>query len=44
VWAAQLRLGRRFRHLAARKNSKSVVAAAEARELAGFLWADMTAA
>jgi transposase len=42
-WAAQLRLCGRFRHLAARKNTKSVVAAAIARELAGFLWAEMTA-
>jgi len=42
-WAAQLRLCGRFRHLAARKNNKSIVAAAVARELAGFLWAEMTA-
>jgi hypothetical protein len=41
-WAAQLRLCGRFRHLAARKNNKSIVAAAVARELAGFLWAEMT--
>jgi transposase len=44
AWAAQLRLCARFQHLAARKNIKSVVAAAVARELAGFLWAEMTAA
>lgn len=43
-WSAQLRLCGRFRHLAERKNTKSVVAAAIARELAGFLWAEMTAA
>lgn len=43
AWAAQLRLCGRFRHLAAHKNTKSVVAAAVARELAGFLWAEMTA-
>jgi transposase len=43
AWAAQLRLCGRFRHLAARKNVKSVVATAIARELAGFLWAEMTA-
>jgi transposase len=43
AWSAQLRLCGRFRHLAARKNIKSVVAAAVARELAGFLWAEMTA-
>jgi len=41
AWAAQLRLCGRFRHLASRKNSKSIVAAAIARELAGFLWAEM---
>jgi transposase len=44
AWGAQLRLCARFRSLAARKNTKSVVAAAVARELAGFLWAEMTAA
>jgi transposase len=43
AWKAQLRLCGRFRHLAARKNTKSVVAAAIARELAGFLWAEMAA-
>jgi transposase len=42
-WAAQTRLCKRFQRLAARKNVKSVVAAAVARELAGFLWAEMTA-
>jgi transposase len=42
-WAAQLRLTRRFRHLASKKNVKPVVAAAVARELAGFLWAEMVA-
>ena len=40
-WAAQVRLSRRFRQLAAHKNVRSVVAAAVARELAGFLWAEM---
>ena len=44
AWGAQLRLTSRFRQLAARKNIKSVVAAAIARELAGFLWAEMTVA
>ncbi len=34
----------RFRRLNARKTSRSVVAVAIARELAGFLWAEMTAA
>ena len=43
AWATQMRLCGRFRHLAARKNTKSVVAAAIARELAGFLWAEMVA-
>jgi hypothetical protein len=43
-WAAQLRLCGRFRHLAARKNAKTIVAAAIARELVGFLWAEMNAA
>ena len=42
-WAAQNRLCKRFAALAARKNIKSVVAAAIARELAGFLWAEMSA-
>ncbi|HTW99451.1 MAG TPA: IS110 family transposase [Acidimicrobiales bacterium] len=42
AWAAQLRLCGRFRHLASRKNVRSVVTAAVARELAGFLWAEMT--
>jgi ligand-binding sensor domain-containing protein len=44
AWAAQQRLSGRFRALAARKPTKSIVAAAIARELAGFLWAEMTAA
>ena len=39
AWTAQLRLCGRFRHLAARKTCKNVVAG----ELAGFLWAEMTA-
>ncbi|MGH3505119.1 MAG: IS110 family transposase [Nocardioidaceae bacterium] len=43
AWAAQQRLCRRFRHLAARKNTKAIVAVAVARELAGFCWAEMTA-
>jgi hypothetical protein len=42
-WAAQVRLSKRFRQLAAHKNERSVVAAAIARELAGFLWAEMVA-
>ncbi|HMK98868.1 MAG TPA: IS110 family transposase [Acidimicrobiales bacterium] len=43
-WSAQTRLCRRFHALAQRKNLKSKVATAVARELAGFLWAEMTAA
>ena len=43
AWAAQQRLSRRFRALSARKNVASVVAAAVARELACFLWAEMVA-
>jgi transposase len=42
AWAAQLRLCRRFRQLAARKQSQSTVTAAVARELAGFVWAELT--
>jgi transposase len=42
AWAAQLRLCRRFRHLAAHKQSQSTVTAAVARELAGFVWAELT--
>jgi transposase len=43
-WAAQQRLCARFRRLSARKTSRNVVAVAIARELAGFCWAEMTAA
>lgn len=43
AWQAQVRLCGRFRRLSARKNVKSVVATAVARELSGFLWAEMTA-
>ena len=42
AWAAQQRLCRRFRTLAARKQNTTVVATAVARELAGFVWAEMT--
>jgi transposase len=41
-WTAQQRLCSRFRRLAARKTSRSIVVVAIARELAGFLWAEMT--
>ena len=42
-WAAQIRLCGRFQRLAARKDRSTVVATAVARELAGFVWAEMTA-
>lgn len=43
AWKAQQRLCGRWRQLAARKERKTTVAAAVARELAGFVWAEMTA-
>ncbi len=43
-WTAQQRLCARFRRLSSRKSSRSIVTVAIARELAGFLWAEMTAA
>ena len=43
AWAAQLHLCGKFRRLAERKNSKKIVATAIARELTGFLWAEMAA-
>jgi transposase len=43
AWTAQLRLCGRFRRLHARKQCRQVVVIAVARELAGFLWAEMTA-
>lgn len=42
-WAAQLRLCRRFRQLEQRKHITGVAVVAVARELAGFLWAEMQA-
>jgi transposase len=44
AWKAQLRLCGRFRRLDARKTSRNVVVTAIARELAGFVWAEMTSA
>lgn len=43
AWAAQLHLCTKFRRLAERKSSRNIVATAIARELAGFLWAEMAA-
>jgi transposase len=43
AWAAQQHLCTKFRRLAERKSSKNIVATAIARELSGFLWAEMTA-
>ena len=42
-WAAQLGLCRRFRQLERRKHITGVAVVAVARELAGFLWAEMHA-
>lgn len=42
-WTAQQRLHRKFWQLQKRKHNKGVVVAAVARELAGFVWAEMTA-
>ena len=42
AWQAQIRLFQRHRHLAAQGKRSTVVTVAVARELAGFLWAEMT--
>jgi transposase len=44
AWKAQIHLTAKFRRLAATKSSRNVVVTAVARELAGFLWAEMVAA
>jgi transposase len=44
AWAAQLRLCGKFRRLDERKTNRKTVVTAVARELAGFVWAEMTAA
>ncbi len=44
AWAAQLRLCGKFHRLDARKTNRKTVVTAVARELAGFVWAEMTAA
>jgi len=44
AWAAQLRLCGKFGRLDARKTNRKTVVTAIARELAGFVWAEMTAA
>ena len=44
AWAAQQRLCGKFRRLDARKTNRKIVVTAIARELAGFVWAEMTAA
>ena len=44
AWAAQLRLCGRFSRLDARKTNRKTVVTAIARELAGFMWAEMTTA
>lgn len=43
AWHAQLRLCGRFRRLSARKDSRNTVVTAIARELAGFVYTEMTA-
>ena len=42
AWNAQLRLCGRFRRLAGRKDSRNTVVTAIARELAGFVYVEMT--
>jgi transposase len=44
AWAAQVHLCTKFRRLSVKKSSRNIVVTAVARELAGFLWAEMTAA
>jgi transposase len=44
AWAAQLRLCGKFRRLDERKTNRKTVVTAIARELSGFVWAEMTAA
>ena len=44
AWAAQLRLCGRFHRLDQRKSNRKTVVTAIARELASFVWAEMTAA
>jgi transposase len=43
AWAAQLHLCGKFRRLVERKGTRKIVVTAVARELAGFLWAEMAA-
>lgn len=42
AWTAQQRLTSRFRRMQAQRHHNNVVVTAVARELAGFLWAEMT--
>ena len=44
AWAAQVHLTAKFKRLSAVKSSRNIVVTAVARELAGFLWAEMVAA
>jgi transposase len=41
-WTVQQRLTARFRRMQAQRHHNNVVATAVARELSGFLWAEMT--
>ncbi len=43
AWGAQVRLCGRFRRLDERKTNRNIVVTAIARELSGFVWAEMTA-
>jgi transposase len=43
AWAAQLQLCGKFRRLAERKSSRNIVVTAIARQLTGYLWAEMAA-
>lgn len=42
AWQAQVRLNHRYRHLISQGKRPTVVTVAIARELAGFLWAELT--
>jgi transposase len=44
AWKAQIHLSAKFGRLSATKSSRNIVVTAVARELAGFLWAEMVAA
>ena len=43
AWKAQVHLTAKFRRLSTTKSSRNIAVTAVARELAGFLWAEMVA-